>query len=105
MLHCYISLLPGNEDKDEDIEYVPHTPSNSETQTHIGKSSKMSYGAIVFVILVIVIVTVLLGWVVYAYRRPTSNSGIFLIEVSCYSLSKEISLIFTLNTSKFNFGF
>ncbi|XP_072035103.1 uncharacterized protein [Amphiura filiformis] len=68
-------------DEDEDISYDPNVKAPTKSQTKPASNHSFSIGGIVFVVIVIVLVTILLSWVVYAYRRPTSNSGIFLIEL------------------------
>ena len=57
---------------------------------HLFVSAGLDPGAVfVIVVIVILLVACLVGlvvWLVYAYRHPTSPSGMFLMEVSsCYS--------------------
>ena len=47
---------------------------------HLGSSSS-KVGIIVVVIVVVVIVLTVGGWIFYAYKNPTSKSGIWLMEV------------------------
>ena len=43
-------------------------------------------GAIFGICLILVLVIGIAAWCVYAYQRPTSKSGLFLIEVSFCSV-------------------
>ena len=42
-------------------------------------------GAIVAIIIVLMLICCISAWCVYAYRHPTSKSGLFLIDVSSFS--------------------
>ena len=42
-------------------------------------------GAIVAIFIVLVLITCIGAWFVYAYRHPTSKSGLLLIDVSSFS--------------------
>ncbi|XP_041456386.1 plexin domain-containing protein 2-like isoform X1 [Lytechinus variegatus] len=46
-------------------------------------------GTIVGSVVIGVLVLVLVGWLVYAYRYPNSNSGLFLIEITKFRLRKK----------------
>ena len=41
-------------------------------------------GAIVGICIVLMLIIGIAAWCVYAYRHPTSKSGLFLIDVSCF---------------------
>ncbi|XP_022095783.1 plexin domain-containing protein 2-like isoform X2 [Acanthaster planci] len=50
------------------------------TQSKPSSSAKLTVGAIISIILITLLVLGLFFWAVYAYRHPTSPSGLFILE-------------------------
>jgi len=50
------------------------------------RSNDANIAAVVLVTFLIVLISALLAWIVYAYRNPNSQSGIWLIQVCQSSL-------------------
>ena len=46
--------------------------------------SGLGAGAVVGICIVLVLIICVTAWCVYAYRNPTSTSGLFLIDVSLF---------------------
>ena len=68
-------------------------PKKEERKTEEKKG--IGAGAIVAIVFVLVIIIGIAAWCVYAYRHPTSKSGLFFIEVRFFSatLVKRNSLL------------
>ena len=55
-----------------------------EKQKKEEKKKGLGAGAIIGIILLLVFVIAITAWCVYAYRHPTSKSGLFFIEVKFF---------------------
>ena len=44
-------------------------------------TSSSKVGVVIVVIVIVIVVLVVGGWIFYAYKNPTSKSGIWLMEV------------------------
>ena len=60
-------------------------PLKKERKTNEKKG--LGAGAIFGIVLLLVVVIGIAAWCVYAYRYPTSKSGLFFIEVKFYSVT------------------
>lgn len=58
-----------------------------EKQKKEEKKKGLGAGAIIGIILLLVFVLGITAWCVYAYRHPTSKSGLFFIEVEIFSVA------------------
>ena len=55
-----------------------------EKQKEERKKKGLGAGAIIGIVLLLVFVIGITAWCVYAYRHPTSKSGLFFIEVKFF---------------------
>ena len=61
--------------------------TNEKKERKTNEKKGLGAGAIFGIVLLLVVVIGIAAWCVYAYRYPTSKSGLFFIEVKFYSVN------------------
>jgi len=64
----------------------------------VSRSHDANIAGVVLVTFLVILIAALLAWIVYAYRNPNSQSGIWLIQV--HSAFRVCCLLFSWKTDK-----
>ena len=76
------------------VEFFIFTPKNfcishGRLFVIVTGTSSSKVGVVIVVIVIVIVVLVVGGWIFYAYKNPTSKSGIWLMEV-CGTMTTEV---------------